>query len=108
MENASFELVEDDPPRLVVTGEIDLDVAKPFRDALRTVIDEAHSPAYVDLERVTFFNSTGIGVLIEAKQHADTRGVEIVVNASPSVMRVLEVVGLLGHFTIAQSPDTDD
>jgi anti-anti-sigma factor len=106
MESATFHRVVGNPPRLVVTGEIDLDVADSFRNALHSAIDAAHSPAYVDLSGVTFFNSTGIGVLVESQQLADERGVQLVVDPSPAVTRVLELTGLLDEFTFGRSPDS--
>jgi anti-sigma B factor antagonist len=104
MESAMFDRDDGSPPRLVVTGEIDLDVADAFRDELQAVIDAAHSPAYVDLSGVTFFNSTGIGVLVALQQEANRRDVQLVIDPSPSVTRVLELTGLMDQFNFGTGP----
>src|SRR3954471_24566878 len=64
-------------PVLCVSGEIDLVVRDELRDALRRLVLDAHSPAYVDLSDVTFFDSTGVHALIDARAMAETRGVEL-------------------------------
>ena len=79
---------------LVVDGEIDLSVLPGFQDALVTLVQDARSPAVVDLSRVTFFNSSGLGALITAQQVAGERGVELVVEPSRAVRRVIEITGL--------------
>jgi anti-anti-sigma factor len=49
----------------------------------------------VDLSRVTFMDSTGIRLLLQAREHAARRGASLVVVHGPDeVMRVLELVGL--------------
>jgi anti-anti-sigma factor len=100
-EQASFRR-DDEPtaPRLVVTGEIDLAVAGEFASAVKQLLGDAHSPALLDLAGVTFFNSTGIGVLTDAAAEARLRGVELVVQPSPHVRRTLEITGLTDYFDL--------
>jgi len=85
-----------DRPCLMAKGEIDLHVANDFRDALADVILDADKPAVLDLTGVTFFGSSGVAALIDSKVLAEDRGVQLIVEPSPIVRRVLEVVRL-GH-----------
>ena len=101
-EQATFRRA-DEPggPRLLVAGEIDLGVAGTLRlggqgPPRRT----RSSPATIDLTGVTFFNSTGIGVLCDAAETARRRGVALVVAPSDHVRRTLEITGLTDTFDL--------
>jgi anti-anti-sigma factor len=78
-------------PTLVVAGEIDGVTADAFGAALSsTAIRE------VDMSQVTFFNSTGIRVLLAARR-ARVDGDLVVIRPSRIVQRVLELAGLARH-----------
>ena len=82
-------------PRLRVMGEVDLSVAAPFQQHLVDLVEEASSPAIVDLSEVTFMDSSGLAALAAAQREAAGRGAEIVlVNCSEPVQRVIEITGL--------------
>jgi len=86
---------------LSVAGEIDLATAEAFRDQLRRLIAEAHSPALVDLSGVTFMDSSGVDALASARRRAGDAGVELILVApSPPVRRVLELTALWDHFAV--------
>jgi anti-sigma B factor antagonist len=58
----------------------------------------------VDLSEVTFMDSTGIGVLLNALRHFTLRHTQMVlVCPTERVMRPFEVTGLVGHLTIFDS-----
>ncbi|MER8220817.1 STAS domain-containing protein [Streptomyces sp. NPDC094143] len=81
--------------RLVtLRGEIDHD----SKDLLTEVLlpsDGASSRIVADLSGVTFMDSSGINVFVAAHQHAeDTQGWVRIAHAQPSVLRVLQLVGL--------------
>jgi anti-anti-sigma factor len=100
-EQASFE--RDDAagaPRLVVTGEIDLGVAATFTSAIEDLLTSAPPKATLDLTGVSFFNSTGIGVLCDAAATARRRGTALVVRPSSHVRRTLEITGLTDQFDL--------
>ena len=55
----------------------------------------------LDLSDVTFMDSTGIRLLLQAREHAARRGAAlVVVRGSDDVMRVLELVGLCDQLEI--------
>ncbi len=66
--------------------------------------DEGKRGVVVDLSEVTFMDSTGIGVLLNALRHFTTRhGRLMLVCPTQRVMRPFEVTGLTGHLTIFDS-----
>jgi anti-sigma B factor antagonist len=84
----------------VVAGEIDLGVAGEFASALKDLLAAADSPTVLDLTGVSFFNSTGIGVLCDAAAEARQRGIQLVVEPSAHVRRTLEITGLTDTFDL--------
>ena len=58
----------------------------------------------VDLSEVTFMDSTGIGVLLNALRHFTTRkGKLVLVCPTARVLRPFEITGLIRHLTIFDS-----
>jgi anti-sigma B factor antagonist len=91
---------EPDTRRLVVSGEIDLAVAGTFASAVKDLLGTAARGAVIDLTGVTFFNSTGIGVLCDAAELAKRTGVPLIVEPSDHVRRTLEITGLTDTFDL--------
>jgi anti-anti-sigma factor len=80
-----------------VRGELDMATAP----VLRSVLMAAGGPSTVDLAGVTFIDASGLRVLVAAANRARGDGGELVLcGASRGVLRVLEITGLLGAFTI--------
>jgi anti-anti-sigma factor len=87
--------VSSDAARIVVGGEIDLATGPALRDALAEQM--GHGQAVVlDLSGVTFIDSSGLAVLIEAVTAAKVDGwsLGVVSNLPPAVRRLLELTGL--------------
>jgi len=88
---------------LVLRGEFDSSTKQALRDALRRVIAEAHSRAYVDLSGVTFFDSCSVAELLWANRRAPQLGAELVLVAPSPVCRlVVETLGLEPVFKIVE------
>ena len=63
--------------------------------AIGLLLDEEKSALVVDLERVTFMDSTGLGVLVSAlKRVREMNGELRVVCTRRAILRVLEITGL--------------
>jgi anti-anti-sigma factor len=101
-QQATFERRDRDGCRtLIVSGEIDLVVAASFRDELRALIDEARSPAVVDLSGVTFLDSSGLSALVAARHEVEGTDVELVLLDPPhGCERLLGITGLDRYFEI--------
>lgn len=98
METADVSVHGDDPREAVValSGEIDLSVRDDLLNTLCSTIATAGATrVVVDLAQVSFMDSTGLHVLIAARERALGSGVAFqVVGAAGIVLRVLEVTGL--------------
>ncbi|MBO4206886.1 anti-sigma factor antagonist [Micromonospora echinofusca] len=76
-------------------GEIDMSGADRLDDLLHETIAQAGT-VEVDLERVTFIDSTVLSTLVGAHHHATDRGVDLtLVNAAGQVRRVLDMTGIM-------------
>jgi len=80
---------------VLLRGEFDLAAVEMFTDAVESVA--ALSPAVVELnlEGVTFIDSSGVGAIVVAARSITERGATIRLGARSAVVdRVLEVSGL--------------
>jgi anti-anti-sigma factor len=85
-----------------IRGEIDLSSAPYLDQALTELIDEQGNLSVVlDLERLDFMGSTGVALLLKARERAHLRGGEIIL-ARPSAIarRVLEISGVISAFDV--------
>jgi anti-sigma B factor antagonist len=87
------------------SGEIDVATAQGLRSELATVPSGTRR-LVVDLSDVTFLDSTGLGVLIatlKRLQDAEDESSVALVVTRPQIVRVLEVTGLTGVFSVHAS-----
>lgn len=81
-----------------VVGEVDASSVGRLVAALRPVPD---GDVIVDLSGVTFLDSSGLRVLVEAHHDAQANGGSLLLRRPASVVRrLLEVSGLLGHLSV--------
>jgi anti-sigma B factor antagonist len=80
---------------ITVTGEVDVATSP---DLLAALEDERskHSKLVIDLAGVTFIDSTGLGVMVQAKRTFDQEGSLRLVVAEANVKKVFEITGLDG------------
>ncbi len=80
---------------LYVSGEIDLSAKTLFQDRLADLINASDDDVLVDLADVSFINSTGLAVLLHAREQLGTAGRKLTITRpSRPVTRVLELAGL--------------
>lgn len=80
---------------VAVDGELDMTAAPDLRDAIDSAIEAGAVTVVVDLNEVTFIDSTAIGVLLAARERMRRAGGSLeVVCGEPNVVRVLEIVGM--------------
>jgi anti-anti-sigma factor len=80
-------------PVVVVTGEVDLAAADRLWQAIESIPDDR--PVVVDLEGVTFLDSSGLAVLVRALRARDCRRDALVLrHPKAHVSWVLEVTGV--------------
>jgi anti-sigma B factor antagonist len=98
------EAVGDHNHVLSLRGEIDAHTAPKLGSRLFGLAEDGARGVVVDLSHVTFMDSTGIGVLLNALRHLNIRRCKMVlVCPTERIMRPFEVTGLTGHLTIFDS-----
>lgn len=96
-----LEIVDRGPHALSVSGEIDAHSAPVLADRL-AMLSSDEGDLVLDLSGVTFMDSSGLRVLIEVQQRVGTSSNGLVLQSpSQTVLHLLEVAGLAGHFTVA-------
>lgn len=85
---------------LSVAGEVDVSSAPALQDKLAELV-EGNAPTVVDLTGVTFIDSTGLGVLVGARNRSAELGRSIsVVADSDRVLKLFRITGLDGVFDV--------
>ncbi|MDJ0380395.1 STAS domain-containing protein [Streptomyces sp. G-G2] len=78
-----------------VAGDLDHHSAPEIRTLLPTLVLDEGQQLLLDLGGITFCDSSGITVLLAARNHALTRGATIALAAVPDrVSRIFRIVGL--------------
>ncbi|MEW1994922.1 STAS domain-containing protein [Streptomyces coelicoflavus] len=88
-------------PVLELIGELDHHTAREVRAVLPGLTPSPGQQLVLDLGGLTFCDSTGISVLIAARNHAQGANATVVLAAVPSHLdRILRIVGLDQVFAI--------
>ena len=91
---------------LPLEGEIDLHVSPRIAASLASIIEEKPKQLVVDLSRVSYIDSSGLAVLIEAMQNvAQYNGTFALAGLQESVRPIFEIARLDQVFRIF--PDVD-
>lgn len=91
---------------LNLLGELDFYTAPQLREALAALALETGQRLVLDLGALTFCDSSGISMLIGARNHALAAGADIALAAVPArVLRIFTVVGLDQVFTCHPSTE---
>ena len=90
---------------LSVAGELDIATAPELRDRLEEAIDRVpQGTVVVDLLKVTFIDSTALGVLIGGLKRSQSAGGSFrIVVAEPRILKIFEITGLTEVFSIFQT-----
>ena len=86
---------------LAVDGEVDIATAPKLRERLVALVSDGATKVIVDLDKVEFLDSTGLGVLIGGMKRL--RGVDgdlSLVCTQPRILKVFEITGLNRAFAI--------
>lgn len=91
-------------PVVSASGEIDVATAPPLRDRLQALSSSGKPTVVVNLLGVTFLDSTALGVLVGALKRCREAGGNLpLVIDEPRILRVFEITGLTGVFSIFDS-----
>ncbi len=79
--------------RVTVRGEIDMATAPQLNDLLNALIDAGSSDIVLEARGLEFLDSTGIGVLVAARNRLGNGGTLSIASPPPHVRKVLELTG---------------
>lgn len=97
---------EGDRTVLEVGGEVDVYTAPKLREKLVELVGEGHYQIIVDMTKVEFLDSTGLGVLVGAlKRVRSNDGDLYLVCTQPRIRKVFEVTGLTKVFSLFDTVD---
>jgi anti-sigma B factor antagonist len=90
---------------VTVDGEIDVHTAPQLKEALVAAVESGCPNIIVDLEKVGFIDSSGLGVLVSALRRARERdGVVRIVCTRDNVLKIFRITGLDKVFPIFADP----
>ena len=85
-------------------GDIELHNAPRLREELKAICEIKQVCCVIDMSKVPFIDSTGVGVLVGALKRAREHGGTLTLACpQPRVRRVFEITGLLGALPIYES-----
>ena len=86
---------------VTVAGELEFGTAASLRTALIDLSQQGCDPLVVDLAGLEFIDSTGLSLLIQAKQRFESQGRRFALRRpTHRVLRVLETSGVADLFSI--------
>lgn len=95
----------DGTPVVGAEGEVDLGSVDLLRKATSEVVRQNPHAVIFDLRKVSFIDSSGLGVLVATrKQLGHEPGAVTVITTQPAVLQSLEITGLHRVFTITAAP----
>ncbi|MCX7677700.1 MAG: STAS domain-containing protein [Spirochaetes bacterium] len=97
---------KDDIVLLDITGEIDLYNAPEIKDIINKLIEEKKYNVVINLEKVSYIDSSGIGALISSLSNLKKyQGGLKIINVYASVRKVFELTKLTSFFEIYDSEE---
>jgi anti-sigma B factor antagonist len=93
---------ENGRPHVVeLSGEIDVYTSPKVKDAITELIDKGHYNLVINLEKVRYIDSTGLGVLIGGLKRVREHGGSVnLVCTNPQIKKIFDITGLVKIFGI--------
>lgn len=90
-----------------VGGEIDVYTAPKLRERLISLVNEGHYRLVIDLDKVDFLDSTGLGVLVGALKRVRTQDGSLrLVCSQERLLKIFRITGLAKVFAIYDTTDS--
>jgi anti-sigma B factor antagonist len=93
-----------------LTGELDIEGSPRSRRALKRACAQGHQTVFLDLHGLTFMDSSGVHMIVEAHRRLDDEDRDLIIVRAPKhVRRVLELCGLseILHMSSGGPPAAD-
>jgi len=102
--HVDYEAVAEDVGVVILEGEIDIYSAPEFKEVLVNGIESGATRVIVDLSRVTFIDSTALGVLVSGAKRVRPRNGNLdIICTDENIIRIFEITGLDRIFGIFPS-----
>ncbi len=89
-----------------VGGEVDVYTAPKLRETIVTAVDAGHNRLIVDVEKVDFLDSTGLGVLVGSLKRVRSDGGSLdIVCTHERILKIFDITGLDKVFGLHSSVD---
>lgn len=90
-----------------LNGEIDVYTSPKVKDAIGELIDKGHYNLVINLEKVRYIDSTGLGVLIGGLKRVREHGGTVnLVCTNPQIKKIFDITGLVKIFGIYDDEET--
>jgi anti-sigma B factor antagonist len=83
-----------------VRGEIDMATAPQLRELLEQMVSSGTRRIVLDCRELEFLDSSGIGVLVAARNRMGDGGELVIESPPPHVLKVLEITGVSEHLSV--------
>ncbi len=98
------EQVDGRVPVVSVIGEVDMATAPAFEQSLLDAADSGTDQVIVDLSGCSYFDSTGLKVLLATRRHLDPMNRRLsVVMSNPNMLEIFRITGFDRRFEIHPS-----
>jgi anti-sigma B factor antagonist len=85
---------------ITVRGDVDMASAPQLRDVLDELVEAGSQRIVLDCRALAFLDSSGIGVLIAARNRLGDEGVIVLASPPAHVRKVLEITGVSSHLAV--------
>jgi anti-sigma B factor antagonist len=97
---------EGDARVLDLSGEVDVYTAPQLRAAIMEEVERGTKHLLINLKRVGYMDSTGLGILIGGvKRLRESNGALLLVGPTPRIARIFEITGLNTIFNVYASEE---
>jgi anti-sigma B factor antagonist len=89
---------------IILSGEVDVYSAPKLREVMKELVEQGRNNLVVDLEKVDFLDSTGLGVLVGGLKRVRQQEGELgLICNQEKILRVFRITGLTKVFPIYAS-----
>ena len=83
-------------------GDLDVSTSHRLLSCIDRLLAEGRSPIVLDLQAVTFIDSSGLGALVKAHKKAAPPAELVVARPRPHIYRAMEISGILRVIRMAE------
>ncbi len=86
---------------VMVIGELDINSSFKFQNELNQIVEQNDSDIYINLENLSYIDSTGLGILIGLMKKLKEKNCEIILlKPQDNMLKLLRITGLDKIFKI--------